>query len=169
MKRPHLFERPHPLPGLSTLNYGPVFHFFFLPSFFLSSSNFFLPFTPAFFLIYFSFSSSCFLFSFRFHGFSLSFPLVLQISSSFSPPHCFYFVFSLEPLNFFLVSPLYQEGGYSFKKILGRRLVAVNSETNIFQTMITVCSGVLQYHISVNHMPNRTKCIDPHRLREINP
>ena len=75
---------------------------------------------------FFSFPISCF-------SFSLS-PLyfILLISSSFSPPFSFslflFLLFSFSPLNFFLVSPLYQWGILAVLGILmrkGHRTIAV--------------------------------------------
>ena len=104
----------------------PRLAFLFFPSFFcpplISSSPF--PLLPSFFIFYYSFPihflSSLLLVSpflllfflsflplFYFHDFFLLF------LSSFS--HSFCFCFSFSPLNFFLVSPLYQGGCYEHK------------------------------------------------------
>ena len=97
---------------------------FFSPPF-LSSSNFFLPFPPAFLPFFYSFPFLFFLFLFPFF-----FPFLpiffLSLSSLlfswFLPPfpllslsHCFCFCFFFLALNFFLVSPLYQGGCYEHK------------------------------------------------------
>ena len=112
-----------PISFLKLLSFLP----FSFPSFtllffllFLSSSNFFLPFSPAFLLFSFSYS---FLFLFFLFLLLVSFFLslsaaflslfppffILLISSSFPP------LLSFLPLDFFLVLPLYQGGCYEHK------------------------------------------------------
>ena len=91
-------------------SFPPLFHLFFPPPF-LSSSNFFRPFSPAFlpffFLLFFpipflSFSHSCFLFLPLSAAFSLSsLSVILMISPSFPPPLSFYLFMFL----FFLSRP----------------------------------------------------------------
>ena len=105
----------------------PRLAFLFVPSFFLSSSNFFLPFPlPSFlFSFYYSFPIRFLSFLLLVSSFLLLFflsflPLfyfpdffLLFLSSLFLI--LFAFVFSFSPLNFFLVSPLYQGGCYEHK------------------------------------------------------
>ena len=87
----------------SSLLFSIFCNSFFPP--FLSSSNFFLPFSPAFLPFSFSYSflsSSCFLFFPYLLLFFLSFlPFFYSISSSFSPP----LSFSLFLFLFFLSHP----------------------------------------------------------------
>ena len=81
-----------------------------LPSFLFFLSTVLFPFV--FFLFYFLFPPFC---SFSFSLSSLYFPdfFLLFLSSLFLI--LFVFVFSFSPLNFFLVSPLYQGGCYEHK------------------------------------------------------
>ena len=118
----------------------PITLFLFFPSFFALLHFFFPllfcpplflpPLSPAFFpfsfsysfpIAFLSFSYSCFLFSSPFCCFSFSFLPFLYSPDFFLlfPSSLFLivfvFVFSFSPLNFFLVSPLYQRGCYEHK------------------------------------------------------
>ena len=110
-----------------TLFLFPLLHFCFLfcPPL-ISYSPFPLPSFIFFFLLFFS-HSFCFFFFFLFpfffffpfllHFFPSFLPFIVLISSSFPPPLSFslFLFFSFSPLNFFLVSPLYQGGCYETK------------------------------------------------------
>ena len=110
--------------SLSDTNFFPITLFLSSPTFFFFGLPLILPplfpCLPSFFLSYsFSFfSSSHFLFffpsCFSFSLSSLHFILLLPPFPLLYLSHCFG-VFSFSPLNFFLVSPLYQGGCYEHK------------------------------------------------------
>ena len=101
--------------------YFSLFCIFFSPPFFLSSSNFFLPFSIPFLLLvtFFLTLSAAFLSLFPPFFYSPDFPLLFL-------SHCFFLFCFFSHLNFFLVSPLYQGGCYEHKGNNNKRLVVPN-------------------------------------------